>query len=275
VRHSSRARRGRFRAGAIVALVTLASLEALACRSTQRPRALYEEYHCGPPVGKIVRESCSESALAYEGVTFEGGVGFSGVRADVAYEQSLLREADAMVALLKEQRVQLCHDFNTCKMPLEDYSTRQRRLEASFITLASLRERMHALDERAIRELQQAIDSTREATAGADKAAGAQPEEHEARHDALVPVAASAGEDPPPTTRAAQGAKASLEGVVTNAGGRCPAIRFEVRGRTIVTDASTRYDDGTYEDVVTGRRVEVEGVLREDGAISAREIELE
>src|SRR5690606_40950244 len=64
-----------------------------------------------------------------------------------------------------------------------------------------------------------------------------------------------------------------IEGTVTNVSGSCPTLTFSVGGLAVSTNAQTRFDDGTCSDVTDGRRVEVEGVLRQ-GKLIADEVEL-
>jgi hypothetical protein len=66
---------------------------------------------------------------------------------------------------------------------------------------------------------------------------------------------------------------AEVRGKVIGLAGACPDLWFTVDGQNIVTDATTRFDGGICGDVRAGRRVEVEGVLR-DGTMYARQVDL-
>jgi Domain of unknown function (DUF5666)/Carboxypeptidase regulatory-like domain len=66
-----------------------------------------------------------------------------------------------------------------------------------------------------------------------------------------------------------------LEGAITSI---TPPDRFEVAGKTVVVDSSTRFegehDSGlTFADLKVGDRVEVEGVAQADGTVLARKVE--
>lgn len=100
----------------------------------------YDEYICPPPIGPIVRENCAASTLRYDGVHFDGAAGFSTFSAKATYQDSAIREADALVAMLKEQRGQLCQNFNTCKLSLSEFRERQRVLDDSYVALLALRD---------------------------------------------------------------------------------------------------------------------------------------
>lgn len=119
----------------------------------------YEEYECPAPVGPIVREDCAQSALRYDAIEFSGSVGVSGVaEGSASYKETALRQADRLVAMLKEHRVALCNDFNTCKLTTTEYREEKGRLDDSFVALAALQDRVEQMDaegaSRLLAELQ-------------------------------------------------------------------------------------------------------------------------
>jgi hypothetical protein len=69
--------------------------------------------------------------------------------------------------------------------------------------------------------------------------------------------------------------KIEIKGPVTEVSGTCPSLTFKIGQQTVRTRAATEFDDGTCADVQSGRLVEVEGTPDKDGAILAREVELE
>ncbi len=109
-------------------------------------RQKYEEFECPAPIGKIFREDCDKSALQYQGESFQGSVGAAGVGASAEYRQTAIREADALVQLLKEERTSLCNNFNTCKMTVAEYREEQKQLDDSFVALMALKDKMAAMD---------------------------------------------------------------------------------------------------------------------------------
>lgn len=120
---------------------------ASACASAPgRSGSAYEDYECPAPIGKIVREDCSRSALRYDGVDFHGSVGIQGVGASASYKEQAIRQADALVSMLKEQRLSICNDFNTCKVSVPEYRAEQRRFDDSFVALLALKDKMAQLD---------------------------------------------------------------------------------------------------------------------------------
>lgn len=69
--------------------------------------------------------------------------------------------------------------------------------------------------------------------------------------------------------------EAEVSGVITSVPtGGCPASNsFTVGTTTVVTNASTRFDDTTCASLAKGDNVEVEGTRQTDGSILAREVE--
>jgi len=139
----------------------------------------YQEYECPAPVGKIVREDCSRSALRYEGATFEGSVGIHGVGASASYKDEAIRQADALVSMLKEQRVQLCNDFNTCKVSVPEYRVAQRQFDDSFVALLALKDKMAQLDAEGATKLLSEIRRIRIGVVGGSPAASTATAGHE------------------------------------------------------------------------------------------------
>lgn len=150
---------------ALCSCLVSATLGAVACGNGAAPAVPvgdgYSEYTCPDPIGKIVREDCSKSQLKYDGKSFEGSVNAMGVGASASYKESAVREADALVAMLKEQRGQLCNNFNTCKLTVAEYREDQRKLDDSFVALMTLKDRMNNVDAEGAQKLLAEIRSIR------------------------------------------------------------------------------------------------------------------
>lgn len=186
--------------------VPLVLLQALACGGgapgpgAQAPAGDgYSEYTCPDPIGKIVREDCSKSQLKYDGKSFEGSVNAMGVGVSASYKESAVREADALVALLKEQRGQLCNNFNTCKLTVAEYREDQRRLDDSFVALMALKDRMSNVDAEGAQKLLAEIRTIR-AGAKTETRTDASPAASAPPAGSVAPVASAV---PPPTATAA------------------------------------------------------------------------
>lgn len=151
----------------LLALTVSMSLAVPACRNRRppapRPDAQYAEYVCPAPIGKIIREDCSKISISYDGQSFSASVGVKGVGATAEYEKTAIREADSLIQLLKDQRVSLCNNFNTCKLTVAEYREEQARLDNSFVALIALKDNMATIGaEDAMRVLDEirAIRST-------------------------------------------------------------------------------------------------------------------
>ena len=104
-----------------------------------QPSPQYEVFECPAPIGKIVREDCSRSSLRWDGVQVGGHVGVGPVAAGASYKDAAIREADDLMAMLKEQRSSLCQDFNTCKLTVEQYRIDKERIESTATAVLAIR----------------------------------------------------------------------------------------------------------------------------------------
>jgi hypothetical protein len=64
-----------------------------------------------------------------------------------------------------------------------------------------------------------------------------------------------------------------INGAVQAVGGKCPALRLTIAGRTVSTTASTEFRDTTCVKLAVGQMVEVKGTLQSDGSVVATRIE--
>ena len=69
--------------------------------------------------------------------------------------------------------------------------------------------------------------------------------------------------------------KFSIEGTISNLGGACPALTFDVHGVTVTTDANTKFEDGSCTDLADGTKVEVKGTVQSDGSHLATKVEVD
>lgn len=163
-----------------VSILYTALLGALpACGGTGSPSdgAMYREYECPAPIGKIVQEDCSHLGLRYDGVTAKGSAGAAGV-AEVSgeYRDQATREANGVIQVLKDQRVALCHDFNTCKLNVTEYRGEQRRIDDTFSMIVTLTERLPHMSAAEVQSvLQQLRDVRSSASAGGHGGPSAPP----------------------------------------------------------------------------------------------------
>jgi hypothetical protein len=74
---------------------------------------------------------------------------------------------------------------------------------------------------------------------------------------------------PPPPQRTIE-----FGGDVKNLDGSCPALRFEVKDRTVITDGDTDFKKGECKDVREDRKVDVKGQVQSSGRVLAQEVEI-
>jgi hypothetical protein len=60
-----------------------------------------------------------------------------------------------------------------------------------------------------------------------------------------------------------------LSGRIGDVSGACPAIRFELRGRTVYTTSQTDFRKIACDKIDTGTPLEVEGMEMSDGTVRA------
>ncbi len=66
-----------------------------------------------------------------------------------------------------------------------------------------------------------------------------------------------------------------VEGIVSGRSGACPAVTFSVGGTTVVTDAATRFDDGSCGTLQNGTKVDVKGTQQPNGTVLAAKIDID
>src|SRR5690606_19648109 len=69
--------------------------------------------------------------------------------------------------------------------------------------------------------------------------------------------------------------KVELEGTVSQVTGSCPNLRFTIADTEVVAKDKTTYEDGSCNDVASGKRVEVKGKMNEDGTLRAWKVDFE
>ena len=70
--------------------------------------------------------------------------------------------------------------------------------------------------------------------------------------------------------------KIEIEGVVADKSGTCPNVTFTIAGQRVVTDASTKFEDGSCGELANGKKVEVDAVPgAKDVPLRATEVDLD
>ena len=79
--------------------------------------------------------------------------------------------------------------------------------------------------------------------------------------------------NPAPNPEPNEPGRTELKGVIAGRTGPCPAITFSIGTSTVMTNASTIFDDGACSTLVNGVEVEVEGVRQANGIVLASRVE--
>ena len=151
-----------FSTGLCVALVPAAG-----CASQAAPSSGYEEYQCPDPVGRIIREDCAQSSLRYDGTEVGASLGVGPANAEGTYRDQAVRQANDIIGVLKEQRTSLCHDFNTCKLTLDQYRHEKSRIESVFTAVVAMKENTEKMDATSALAYLEQIRQMREGPSGA------------------------------------------------------------------------------------------------------------
>jgi hypothetical protein len=66
-----------------------------------------------------------------------------------------------------------------------------------------------------------------------------------------------------------------VDGTISGLAGACPAVTFTIGTTKVSTDSTTRFSDGTCQQLANGGKVEVKGSKQPDGSIKASELSLD
>jgi hypothetical protein len=69
------------------------------------------------------------------------------------------------------------------------------------------------------------------------------------------------------------GGEAELEGTLSGLSGTCPTVTFKVSSATVMTNASTKFEDTTCATLSSAGRVEVKGTKQTNGSVLATKVE--
>ena len=121
----------------------LIGIAAAACQNPETPTAAqYAEYTCPQPIGVILRDDCARTSSKFDTLQSRGAV----IAGTPEFRAAVLREVDATAVGLKAQAETQCNNFNTCRLPREDYMQAQGRLDSAFTELLNIRASISSLD---------------------------------------------------------------------------------------------------------------------------------
>ncbi len=119
-------------------LALLLALAASTCAGT------YGEYVCPAPVGAIVRDDCDVYRTRYESLKVDLGFSLGGVGVAVKAGQESLRDPSETLQLLAHQSLQLCRDFNACRVAPAEYREKRERADRRFTALTAIAEQLRS-----------------------------------------------------------------------------------------------------------------------------------
>ncbi len=117
-------------------LALLCALASSTCAGT------YGEYVCPAPVGAIVRDDCDVYRTRYESLKVDLGFSLGGVGVSVKAGQESLRDPSETLQLLAHQSLQLCRDFNACRVAPGEYREKRERADVRFTALTAIAEQL-------------------------------------------------------------------------------------------------------------------------------------
>jgi len=86
------------------------------------------EVSCPAPIGTIARENCADVSADFGALNVEGALKTAGTSKGADERIEAIKGAGELATRLKERRVQLCADYNACKMPLAEHNAEDERL---------------------------------------------------------------------------------------------------------------------------------------------------
>lgn len=86
------------------------------------------EVSCPAPIGTIARENCADVSADFGALNVDGALKTAGSSKGADERIEAIKAAGDLATRLKERRVELCTDYNACKMTLAEHNTEDERL---------------------------------------------------------------------------------------------------------------------------------------------------
>lgn len=125
--------------------------------TTQTAAGAEGEISCPAPIGTIARENCAEIGEDFGALNVEGALKTAGTSKGSEERIEAIRAAGDLATRLKERRVDLCDQYNACKMTLADHNTEDERLAAIMASLIKLWNERQFLDSNGVSQFQQQV----------------------------------------------------------------------------------------------------------------------
>lgn len=86
------------------------------------------EVSCPAPIGTIARENCADVSADFGALNVDGALKTAGSSKGSEERIEAIKAAGELAARLKERRVELCTNYNACKMSLAEHNAEDERL---------------------------------------------------------------------------------------------------------------------------------------------------
>lgn len=86
------------------------------------------EVSCPAPIGTIARENCAEISSDFGALNVDGALKTAGSSKGSEERTEAIKAAGELASRLKERRVEVCTNYNACKMALTEHNAEDERL---------------------------------------------------------------------------------------------------------------------------------------------------
>jgi len=111
------------------------------------------EISCPSPIGTIPRENCADIAEDFGALSVDGAMKIATTSKGSEERIEAIRAAGDLAKRLKERRVELCGQYNACKMTLADHNKEDERLAGLMSSLIKLWDERKFLDSDGVGKL--------------------------------------------------------------------------------------------------------------------------
>lgn len=111
------------------------------------------EISCPAPIGTIPRENCADISEDFGALSVEGALKIATTSKGSEERVEAIHAAGDLAAKLKERRVELCGQYNACKMSLADHNKEDERLAELMGSLIKLWDERKFLDSDGVGKL--------------------------------------------------------------------------------------------------------------------------
>jgi len=111
------------------------------------------EISCAAPIGTIPRENCNDISADFGALSVDGALRIASSSKGSDERIEAIRAAGDLAKNLKDRRVDLCTQYNACKMTLAEHNAEDVRLAAVMASLIKLWDERKFLDGNGVNQL--------------------------------------------------------------------------------------------------------------------------